>query len=58
MERLCSSDIRSGNRRKFSFLVKRGMLLISRNLRTQFRSSKFNIVGKLYSINNRDHFSQ
>jgi len=53
MERLCSSDIRSGNRRKFSFLVKRGMLLISRNLRTQFRSSKFNIVGKLYSINNR-----
>ena len=58
MERLCSSDIRSGNRRKFSFSVKRDMLLISRSLRTQFKSSKFNIVGKLYSINNRDHFSQ
>ena len=54
MERLCSSDIPSGNCRKCSFPVKRGMLLISRNLRTQFKSFKFNIVGKVYIINNSD----
>ena len=54
MERLCSSDIPTGNCRKLSFPAKRGMLLILRNLRTQFSSFKFNIVGKLYSINNRD----
>jgi len=58
MDRLCSSDPPGGNCRKVSVSANGGMLLVLRNLRTQFSSFRSKIVGKVYIINNSGLFAR